>query len=291
MRMAAQLLSTEVRDLVTGPMNYYRRDMVGALLLYFSVLSSSLASKAALPPYLPSARMARLRVIYNVRQAIAAHQARTGEDHYTYIYYYAFSSALEEVIEKLELLAILIKPLVGVTLVSSSEGYPCGVEADQLNLGSAIPPMQMPVPPLQPGGTVILPDDGSDLRLGLGTGIMQVPGPSTGLLDWSAATSEQAQLEQQIQLQQIRLQREQLQGVHPDLVLPGGTMAYPRVGSQPRGATARAAITGVTELAPSSQQHQEQQHHHHRYRLPDLGVAPLLHSHSPQPIHLRWARP
>lgn len=192
---------------------------------------------------------------------------------------------------KIELLAILIKPLVGVTLVSSSEGYPCGVEADQLNLGSAIPPMQMPVPPLQPGGTVILPDDGSDLRLGLGTGIMQVPGPSTGLLDWSAATSEQAQLEQQIQLQQIRLQREQLQGVHPDLVLPGGTMAYPRVGSQPRGATARAAITGVTELAPSSQQHQEQQHHHHRYRLPDLGVAPLLHSHSPQPIHLRWARP
>ncbi|KAG0370906.1 hypothetical protein BGX24_001890 [Mortierella sp. AD032] len=101
MRMAAQLLSTEVRDLVTGPMNYYRRDMVGALLLYFSVLSSSLASKTALPPYLPSARMARLRVIYNVRQAIAAHQAETGEDHYTYIYYYAFSSALEEVIEEL----------------------------------------------------------------------------------------------------------------------------------------------------------------------------------------------
>lgn len=71
------------------------------LLLYFSVLSSSLASRTPLPPYLPSARMARLRVIYNVRQAIAAHQAKTGEDHYTYIYYYAFSSALEEVIEEL----------------------------------------------------------------------------------------------------------------------------------------------------------------------------------------------
>jgi len=28
MRMAAQLLSPEVRELVTGPMNYYRRDMV-----------------------------------------------------------------------------------------------------------------------------------------------------------------------------------------------------------------------------------------------------------------------
>ncbi|KAG0277126.1 hypothetical protein BGZ95_006470 [Linnemannia exigua] len=117
MRMAAQLLSTEVRDLVTGPMNYFRRDMVGALLLYFSVLSSSLASKTALPPYLPSARMARLRVIYNVRQAIAAHQAETGEDHYTYIYYYAFSSALEEVIEELgKLYSVMVKLLLATAI-------------------------------------------------------------------------------------------------------------------------------------------------------------------------------
>ncbi|KAG9323397.1 hypothetical protein KVV02_002547 [Mortierella alpina] len=159
MRMAAQLLSPEVRELVTGPMNYYRRDMVGALLLYFSVLSSSLASKSPLPPYLPSARMARLRVIYNVREAIAAHQAVTGEDHYTYIYYYAFSSALEEVIEELELLAILIKPIVGVTLVSSGSGFPCGgVSGDQLSLGSAmattqlgIAPMSNFAPSVQPG--------------------------------------------------------------------------------------------------------------------------------------------
>jgi len=45
--------------------------------------------------------MARLRVIYNVRKAIAEHQAATSQNHYTYIYYYAFSSALEEVIEEL----------------------------------------------------------------------------------------------------------------------------------------------------------------------------------------------
>ncbi|KAF9434043.1 hypothetical protein BGZ76_008657 [Entomortierella beljakovae] len=69
MRMAAQLLSPEVRNLISGSLNTCRRD---------------------------------LRV--------------TGQDHYTYIYYYAFSSALEEVIEELELLAILIKPLVGVTI-------------------------------------------------------------------------------------------------------------------------------------------------------------------------------
>ncbi|KAF9296784.1 hypothetical protein BGZ88_011854 [Linnemannia elongata] len=141
MRMAAQLISPEVRELVTGPMNYYRRDMVGALLLYFSVLSSSLASKSPLPPYLPSARVARLRVIYNVREAIAAHQAVTKEDHYTYIYYYAFSSALEEVIEELELLAILIKPIVGVTLVSSGNRTydgAGGFTGDEFNFGTAV---------------------------------------------------------------------------------------------------------------------------------------------------------
>ncbi|KAG0360038.1 hypothetical protein BG005_011645 [Podila minutissima] len=133
MRMAAQLLSPEVRDLVTGPVNYYRRDMVGALLLYFSVLSSSLASKTPLPPYLPSARMARLKVIYNVRKAIAEHQAVTSQNHYTYIYYYAFSSALEEVIEELELLAILIKPIVGITLVTSGDPYAYGFQGNQIN--------------------------------------------------------------------------------------------------------------------------------------------------------------
>ncbi|KAF9091010.1 hypothetical protein BGX23_005558 [Mortierella sp. AD031] len=202
MRMAAQVLSTEVRDLVTGPMNYYRRDMVGALLLYFSVLSSSLASKAPLPAYLPSARMARLRVIYNVRQAIAAHQAKTGEDHYplpdsrrdTYIYYYAYSSALEEAIEEL--------------------------------------------------------DAGSDLRLGLGTGIMQAPGPSTALLDVSGA-SEQAQLEQQLQLQQIELQMQQLQGVHPEMILAQEATALPGDDSSQRGTVDSAATTTATSATLS----------------------------------------
>jgi len=54
--------------------------------------------------------MARLRVIYNVREAITAHQAESGEDQYTYIYYYAFSSALEEVIEELVDLVRFVDP-------------------------------------------------------------------------------------------------------------------------------------------------------------------------------------
>ncbi|KAF9352285.1 hypothetical protein BGX26_009867 [Mortierella sp. AD094] len=135
MRMAAQLLSPEVRELISSSMNICRRDLVGALLLYFSVLSSSLASKSPLPPYLPSARMARLRLIYKVREVIAARQRETGQDHYTYIYYYAFSSALEEVIEELELLAILIKPLVGVTIVITADTFSFGAPPGQANAG------------------------------------------------------------------------------------------------------------------------------------------------------------
>ncbi|KAG0344500.1 hypothetical protein BG004_004437 [Podila humilis] len=145
MRMAAQMLSPVVRDLVTGPMNYFRRDMMGALLLYFSVLSSSLASKTPLPPYLPSARMARLKVIYNVRIAIEEHQRRTSQNQYTYIYYYAFSSALEEVIEELELLAILIKPIVGVTLVSSGDAYAYGFQGHQMYRDPSLAQLGLPL--------------------------------------------------------------------------------------------------------------------------------------------------
>ncbi|KAF9123973.1 hypothetical protein BGW39_008549 [Mortierella sp. 14UC] len=188
MRMAAQLISPEVRELVTGPMNYYRRDMVGALLLYFSVLSSSLASKSPLPPYLPSARVARLRVIYNVREAIAAHQAVTKEDHYTYIYYYAFSSALEEVIEELELLAILIKPIVGVTLVSSgNRAYDGagGFNGDEFNFGTAVQTTCIGLPD---ASALPHPVPGNESLHAQGQGLMQQDSSSVGSLTRIPAT-------------------------------------------------------------------------------------------------------
>ncbi|KAF9117085.1 hypothetical protein BGX30_005716 [Mortierella sp. GBA39] len=191
MRMAAQLISPEVRELVTGPMNYYRRDMVGALLLYFSVLSSSLASKSPLPPYLPSARVARLRVIYNVREAIAAHQAVTKEDHYTYIYYYAFSSALEEVIEELELLAILIKPIVGVTMVSSgnrTDDGAGGLTGGEFNFGTAVQTNSIGLPETS---ALAHPAPGSEALHGQGLGVGDSIGGSL-MQDSSSAASSPA---------------------------------------------------------------------------------------------------
>ncbi|ORY99764.1 hypothetical protein BCR41DRAFT_375337 [Lobosporangium transversale] len=254
MRMAAQMLSPEVRELVTGPMNYYRRDMVGALLLYFSVLSSSLAAKSPLPPYLPSARMARLRVIYNVREAIAANRVVTGEDHYTYIYYYAFSSALEEVIEELELLAILIKPLVGVTLVSSGACYTPGTLGDQLNLGSAVATNQLGLPPIPSGATqdamaqntAMTPStmvnigaaDATTAGMGANAFGQPLQYPQDPLyqqqraLEQQQAQQQHRQLQLQLQVhaqhqqiqqqqQQILLQQQQLSmNFHPDLAIP-----------------------------------------------------------------------
>ena len=51
---------------------------------------------------MPSARIARLRVINKVREALWKHKDSPAiRDNSTYIHYYAFSSALEEVIEEL----------------------------------------------------------------------------------------------------------------------------------------------------------------------------------------------
>ncbi|KAF9357940.1 hypothetical protein BGX26_002790 [Mortierella sp. AD094] len=231
MRMSAQLLSPEVRDLVTGPMNFYRRDMVGALLMYFNVLSSSLASKSPLPPYLPSARMARLRVMFNVRKAIAVHQAETGEDHYTYIYYYAFSSALEEVIEELELLAILIKPIVGITAISSVDSCGYGCTVDQSNFLSAISPEQSLAFSMAHNRQYspersLTPDEfdrqywpkSNGVPIDLEAGVRRVPGAE----DFELPNSPQIQVQQQLLQQQINLQQQKAQATYPCLGLSQG---------------------------------------------------------------------
>ncbi|KAF9583305.1 hypothetical protein BGW38_009787, partial [Lunasporangiospora selenospora] len=122
MRTSAQLLSPEVWEVVTGPMSFYRRDMT------------------PVPPYLPSARLARWRVVQKVREAIFAYKEATGKTQYTFIYYYAFSSALEEVIEELELLAILVRPVVGIIYGSSHDEYIHGASNYRLDSSSTALP-------------------------------------------------------------------------------------------------------------------------------------------------------
>lgn len=153
-------------------------------------------------------------------------------------------------------------------MVGSGGGYPCGIAADQLSLVSAIPPIHTPIPPLQPGGAVILAEDGSDLRLGLGTGIMQAPGPTSELLDMPNGASEQARLEHELQLQQIELQRQQLQGVHPDMVLPAAAEDL-----SPGGETTTPKNTRATNSVASPQQQQPRQHRHRAVGLEEPVIS------------------
>lgn len=107
-------MSLEVLKEFMMPFNYARRDLVAAILLYFSLISSSLKSKSPLPPFLPSARAARLRLIYEMRKMIV-HTHGTGQANTEYrnLFWFAYSSALEEVIEELEGLSLLVKLVVG----------------------------------------------------------------------------------------------------------------------------------------------------------------------------------
>lgn len=50
------------RDFII-PVNKERREMVGSVILYFSVLASAFRLKSPLPPYLPPAEDARLRLV------------------------------------------------------------------------------------------------------------------------------------------------------------------------------------------------------------------------------------
>ncbi|KAK3848266.1 MAG: Fusaric acid resistance protein-like-domain-containing protein, partial [Linnemannia gamsii] len=55
------------RDFIV-PVNKERREMVGNVLLYFYTIASALRLKTPLPPYLPPANNARLRLIQKIRQ-------------------------------------------------------------------------------------------------------------------------------------------------------------------------------------------------------------------------------
>ncbi len=50
------------RDFIL-PVNVERREMVGNVILYFSVLSAAFKLKVPLPPYLPPAEQSRQRLV------------------------------------------------------------------------------------------------------------------------------------------------------------------------------------------------------------------------------------
>ncbi|KAG0318433.1 hypothetical protein BGZ97_003784 [Linnemannia gamsii] len=103
------------RDFIV-PVNRERREMVGNVLLYFYTLASALRLKTPLPPYLPPANNARLRLIQKIRQLpVVQNKVVMAEDSdERYVFYYAYALVMDDVIRELERLGGWSQDLFGV---------------------------------------------------------------------------------------------------------------------------------------------------------------------------------
>ncbi|KAI8602390.1 hypothetical protein EDD21DRAFT_414035 [Dissophora ornata] len=108
-------LESARRDFIV-PVNKERREMVGNVLLYFYTIASALRLKTPLPPYLPPANSARLRLIQKIRHLpVVQNKAVMTEDNdERYIFYYAYALVMEDVIRELERLGRWSQDLFGV---------------------------------------------------------------------------------------------------------------------------------------------------------------------------------
>ncbi|KAF9930916.1 hypothetical protein FBU30_011114 [Linnemannia zychae] len=103
------------RDFII-PVNKERREMVGNVLLYFYTIASALRLKTPLPPYLPPARNARLRLIRKIRQlpVVQNKVVMTEYNDDRYVFYYAYALVMDDVIRELERLGRWSQDLFGV---------------------------------------------------------------------------------------------------------------------------------------------------------------------------------
>lgn len=113
-------LESARRDFIV-PVNKERREMVGNVLLYFYTIASALRLKTPLPPYLPPANAARLRLIRKIRQlpVVQNKVVMTEDNDDRYIFYYAYALVMEDVIRELERLGRWSQDLFGVITPAS----------------------------------------------------------------------------------------------------------------------------------------------------------------------------
>ncbi|KAI8822683.1 uncharacterized protein EV422DRAFT_566351 [Fimicolochytrium jonesii] len=105
-----------VRKEILMPVDKYRIDMFASLLLYLHTLSTSLFTKTPLPPFLPPARAARLRLFSKIRDLpLLRDRVLTDkkEEREGYIKFMAYSSAMEDLIEGVEEMGGLVRRWVG----------------------------------------------------------------------------------------------------------------------------------------------------------------------------------
>ncbi|KAF9195625.1 hypothetical protein BGZ50_004023 [Haplosporangium sp. Z 11] len=132
-------LESARRDFIV-PVNKERREMVGNVLLYFYTIASALRLKTPLPPYLPPANQARLRLIQKIRQlpVVQNKVVMTEDNDERYIFYYAYALVMDDVIRELERLGRWSQDLFGV--ITPAREFEAWFTDD----GVIPPPMRLP---------------------------------------------------------------------------------------------------------------------------------------------------
>ncbi|KAI0798617.1 Fusaric acid resistance protein-like-domain-containing protein [Irpex lacteus] len=105
------IISTVRRDFIV-PTNIPRREMVGNVILYFSVLASAFRLKSPLPPYLPPAEKARQRLVTAIRHLdVVKNRDVKGSRQ---LLFFAYALTMRGVIHELDYLGKTLQDTFGV---------------------------------------------------------------------------------------------------------------------------------------------------------------------------------
>ncbi|THG95980.1 hypothetical protein EW026_g5766 [Hermanssonia centrifuga] len=111
---------TTVRKDFILPTNQYRREMVGNVILYFSTLAAAFRLKSPLPPYLPPAEIARLRLVDTLRQLdVVKNREVKGSRQ---LLFFAYALTMKGVIQELDYLGRTLQDTFGV-IGESTEAF------------------------------------------------------------------------------------------------------------------------------------------------------------------------
>lgn len=102
-----------IREAFVRPVNRFRREMAGNVILYFYTLSAGFRLRTPMPPYLPPAEHARQRLVNAIREldVVKRRSVRGGGRH---LLFFAYALAMQEVIAELEYLGGLMQGSFGV---------------------------------------------------------------------------------------------------------------------------------------------------------------------------------
>ncbi|GJJ06194.1 hypothetical protein Clacol_000383 [Clathrus columnatus] len=130
MRYTPKMHVTVRRDFIT-PVRKERRELVGNVILYFSVLASAFRLKAPLPPYLPPAEKSRQELVSAIRNLeVVKTRDVKGSRH---LLYFAYALMMKGVIKELDFLGKTLQEAFGV-LGGSTQAFENLFELDGIRM-------------------------------------------------------------------------------------------------------------------------------------------------------------